>query len=402
MTLQEISMKKSSLVLVLLMSVFFSMPRATFAQDARERASLLVDDDRVQCPTAQYTTIQSAVNNARPGDVIHVCPGTYAEQVVISKRLHIEADNGAIVMPDGMSPNAIDVSSGDPLAVVILVQNTQDVNIEGLIVDGTSNGLTGCSPDLIGILYQNASGHIEHNAIRHLKLSTALLGCQSGEAITAQSGSGGNATVEISDNSVGDYQKNGITGNESGTQITIRENVVTGAGPTTGAAQNGIQVGFGAQGEVKNNSVANNVWSPCVSVDQCDFNATGILIFQSNGVDVEDNSVGTNQVGIAVEGQNTQINSNIVFNSPVLSGILLIGDDNEVKDNQITHSDQDGIFVQGNGNQISGNEVTEALVGIFKVSGFTGNTLSHNNIFATLIPILDPAPTKTIRPVPVR
>jgi nitrous oxidase accessory protein NosD len=395
-------MKTNNLLLVLLISVLFSLPRAAFSQDDPGKAHLLVDDDKVECPTAQYTTIQDAINHAAPGDVIRVCPGTYAEQVVIAKNLHIRADNGAIVMPTGASPNAIDVFSGNSLAALILVQNTENVEIEGLIVDGTNNGLTGCSPDLIGILYQNASGHIHHNAIRHLKLAATLSGCQSGEGIIAQSGSGGSATVQISENSVEDYQKNGITGDESGTEVTINKNVVTGIGPTSGAAQNGIQVGFGAQGRVTNNSVADNVWAPCVSVTDCTANGTGILIFQSNGVDVEGNSVGTNQVGIAVEGQQARIASNTVFNSLVLSGVAVIGDDNRVTDNQITHSDQVAIIVQGNSNRISGNEITEAAVGIFKASGFTGNALSNNSFFATLIPVVDPAPTRTINPVPVR
>src|SRR2546425_6584433 len=47
-------------------------------------ARLLVDDDLVQCPTAQYMSIQAAVNDAQPGDHIDVCPGTYHEQVIIS------------------------------------------------------------------------------------------------------------------------------------------------------------------------------------------------------------------------------------------------------------------------------------------------------------------------------
>jgi parallel beta-helix repeat protein len=230
------------------------------------------------------------------------------------------------------------------------------------------------------------SGHIEHNAIRHFKLAPALSGCRSGEAVMIQTGSGGNSTVKINANSVEDYQKNGITGNESGTQVTIDHNVVTGVGPTTGAAQNGIQVGFGAQGAVTNNSVANNVYSPC-TMEQCSANGTGILIFQSDGVDVENNTAGTNQIGIAVEGQGSKVETNTVPNSLVLDGILLIGDDNRVTDNRISHSDQAGVFIQGNGNHIDNNEITEAAVGIFKVSGFTGNTLANNRIFATLVPV---------------
>ncbi len=390
---------KKSLFLVLLIPVLFSVPRAASAQG---RANLIVDDDKVQCPTAGYTTIQDAVNHASPGDIIRVCAGTYAEQVVINTSVHIRGDNGAIVMPANVAANASDVFSGDPLAAIILVQNAENVNINGLIVDGSNNNISACSPDLIGILYQNASGLVQHNAIRHLKLASTLAACQSGEAVVAQTGSGQSATVQISENSVEDYQKNGITGNEAGTQVTINKNVVTGAGPTNGAAQNGIQVGFGAQGRVSNNSVANNVWAPCVSVNNCSANSTGILIFQSDGVEVNGNSVGINQVGIAAEGQNERILSNTVFDSPVLSGVILLGDGSTVSNNQIFHSDQDGVYIQGNSNQITGNNVTEASVGIFKVSGSTGNTLSNNNIFATLIPILDPAPTRAMNPVPMR
>src|SRR5207245_3789258 len=47
-------------------------------------ARLLVDDDLLLCPNAQYTSIQMAVNAAQPGDHIDVCPGTYNEQVIIS------------------------------------------------------------------------------------------------------------------------------------------------------------------------------------------------------------------------------------------------------------------------------------------------------------------------------
>ena len=43
--------------------------------------TLVVDDDRVQCPTAGFTKIQDAVNAAPAGATIRVCAGTYPEQV---------------------------------------------------------------------------------------------------------------------------------------------------------------------------------------------------------------------------------------------------------------------------------------------------------------------------------
>jgi parallel beta-helix repeat protein len=38
---------------------------------------LTVDDDGAQCPSAAYSDIQSALDDAEPGDTIVVCPGTY-------------------------------------------------------------------------------------------------------------------------------------------------------------------------------------------------------------------------------------------------------------------------------------------------------------------------------------
>src|SRR5262249_12870127 len=42
-------------------------------------ATLQVDDDGVQCPDAQYSSVQNAIYAARAGDTIAVCPGTYVE-----------------------------------------------------------------------------------------------------------------------------------------------------------------------------------------------------------------------------------------------------------------------------------------------------------------------------------
>ena len=395
-------MRKSTLPVFLLILVSFLVPHTVARSQNRDRKpDLLVDDDKVQCPTATFTSIQNAINAANDGSVIRVCPGTYREQLSINKSLIIEGDNGAIVLPGSMVANTAG-SSGTPIAAAILVKDAANVEIEGLIVDTANNGITECSPDLIGILYQNSSGSIEHNAVRNAKLSVSLNGCQSGDAIVVQSLGGGTSKVSIDDNSIHDYQKNGITGNESGTEITITKNVVTGLGPTTGAAQNGIQVGFGAKGGVSRNTVTDNVWAPCVSLTNCAFNATGILVFQSDDVLVEHNSVATNQVGIFANGQNAKIQANNISNSLVLVGIDLAGDDNLASRNDVTNSGQAGILIEGNNNKVQSNGITEAPIGILKLSGTVGNTHSGNSFFDTLIPVQDPLPAHIVRAAPQR
>jgi hypothetical protein len=42
-------------------------------------ATLSVDDDGVECPSAPYRSIQAAINAAATGDTVAICPGTYAE-----------------------------------------------------------------------------------------------------------------------------------------------------------------------------------------------------------------------------------------------------------------------------------------------------------------------------------
>jgi len=179
--------------------------------------------------------------------------------------------------------------------------------------------------------------------VRHFRLAPTFPGCQSGNGIEVETTSGGSSNVVLNSNSVDDYQKNGITANETGSNVTIRSNFVSGIGPTTGAAQNGIQIGFGATGLIESNTVANNVWSPCVSVADCTATGTGILIFGSNNIRVLQNNVGTNQVGIFTNGSNTVIYGNSIFNSLVLDGIAIASNRNKILSNEIAQSDEAGV-----------------------------------------------------------
>src|SRR5439155_6982093 len=290
----------------------------------RAAVVIVVGQNGVLCPGAQFAKIQDAIDAASAGDSIQICPGTYIEQVSISKPLQLNGNNGAILRPNNIVANTTSLASGQAIAAIILVQDTTDVTIRNVIVDGTDNGISGCAPDLIGVYYRNASGELSHVAVRDVKLNSTLNGCQSGSAVLVQSSNGVNSVVAIEESSIHDYQKNGITANEVGTQVTIKGNVVTGLGPTTGAAQNGIQIGFGAKGSIRHNIVANHIWSPCTSLESCDFKADDILVFQSNGVTVDHNVIGVAQTGVAMVGDQGQIFDNDVFDSLIFDGVELI------------------------------------------------------------------------------
>jgi len=362
---------------------------AFFAR-ASAAKTLLVDVNMVACPTAAYTSIQAAVNAASSGDTIRICPGVYVEQVSIDKSLTLTAESGAILMPSSLQSNSTSLSDGSPLAVALLVTNTTGVTISGLIVDGTNNAISACAPDLFGIAFQNASGTIEHSTVRYFELTTALNGCQSGTGILVQSGGGQSSTVTIETSSIHDYQKNGITANEVGTSVVINSNTVTGVGPTTGAAQNGIQIGHGATGSITNNTVTNDVWSPCTAVATCTALATNILVYQSDGITLTNNVVSVGQVGIFIASNNAKLTGNRSSANSVFDGIHFEGNSNSVKSSTVVNSSESGIYVDGNSNTIETNTIIEAGVGILVTTGSTGNLISRNSIFDCPTTIQDP------------
>jgi nitrous oxidase accessory protein NosD len=356
-------------------------------------SSKLVVSNTAACPHAQYTKIQDAINAASPGDEIVICNGIYAEQLSINKSLDIDADSGAFLVPASIQQNATSLATGNAIAAAVLVSGATNVSISGLTVDGINNGITECAPRLIGVYFQNSSGSLRHAAIRNFTLGAALNACQSGTGVFLESGGGQTSDVEISDCSIHDYQKNGITANESGTTAKIHNNVVTGIGPTPGAAQNGIQIGFSAGGAIRENVVANNVWSPCTAVASCVAVATDILVTQSDNVRVTDNTAGISQVGIFVDGNNAEVRNNKVFAASVFENIRLQGNGNRAAENTVFNGGDADIYVQGNNNSVVRNSISEAPIGILEAMGSAGNQFAGNSFFNVSVTIQDPAAT---------
>jgi hypothetical protein len=262
-------------------------------------------------------------------------------------------------------------------------------------VDGSGNGISECSPDLIGIFYQNASGELNHVAVRDVELSPTLNGCQSGVGVFVQSGGGVSSVVTIANSRIHDYQKNGITANEADTQVTISGNVLTGLGTAAGTAQNGIQIGFGATGTIHANTVANHVYAPCIDLTGCPATADDILVYQSDGVTVDHNTAGVSQTGIAIVANNANVLDNTVFDSLVFDGVLLQGNGNSATGNHITRSDQAAVVISGNSNTVQQEVINDATIGILTIAGSTGTTIGINTFFNTPVQMQDPAPSAT-------
>jgi nitrous oxidase accessory protein NosD len=354
-------------------------------------AQLVVGPNKTACPNAGFSEIQSAINAASPGDHIRVCAGTYPEQLSITKPLEIDAENGAILQPGPLVQNTTSLFDASPIAAAILVSDAVDVSIRGFIVDGSNSGISECAPDLIGVMFRNASGSIANSAVRKFSSSAALAGCQSGTGIFVQSGAGQTSSVTIENCAIHDFQKNGITGNELGTTVYIQRNVVTGIGATPGTAQNGIQIGFGAKGAIRHNIVSDNLYALCTDVATCQSVATDILVTQSDGVEVSGNRAGLSQVPIFIDGNHARVSKNQTFAASVFDDLRIEGRSAEIADNRLFNGAESAIFLMGNNSFVHDNEITDSSIGILEASGSTGNILIDNRFFATPIPVQDPA-----------
>jgi len=231
-----------------------------------------------------HPTIQAAVNHAEAGETVLVGTGVFDEQVVITKPLTLQGEGmgSTSIKPAVVSGNTSSLFSGAPIAAILLVDGTAGVAVSDLTIDGLPAGsLFACSPGYVGIFYRAASGAIQDTRVTNIH-HPATPGCQAVLGIFVQSANGGpglNSNVAIVNNVVDNYGKNGMTANEPGTFVTVSNNMVFGRGPTGpgDAAQNGVQIGFGARGLVSGNTISDHNYLPP------DFVACGVLFFEGGG-----------------------------------------------------------------------------------------------------------------------
>jgi len=377
-----------------------------------------------------YPTISQAVSSSPSGATIDICPGTYPEQVTITKKLTLTGvqsgtSDAAIIVPPsgGLVQNGTDIF-GNPVAAQVFVKGASSVTISNLIVDGTGNNLTGCGgPTLEGIYFQNSTGKIEYNVVRNQYQTdfTDYGGCQNGLAINVESLTD-SGTVTVENNSVRSYQKNGITATGAmtgpgapGPTVNITGNHIVGLGATAqnwpgGAAENGIQVGLGASGTVSFNSVSDNIWFDDTSSQPYNA-ASGILVYASVGITIHENYVVSAQFGITVDSDpnygpadDSIITTNQVTGTQLFDAIDLCSSSNQATGNIIYGAAESGIHADdtcgsGNSNTITGNTITESCAAVLLGTG-TGNTVSPNTSYAvtntTLAGDVCPAATQTV------
>ena len=217
------------------------------------------------------TCIQKAVDLASPGDTINALAGTFNEQVDIGKQITLNGAGEGSTTIKSPALLATKFTTSSPNKPVVYVHAT-GVAISHLTVD--ANGVGNANYRLEGIAFYNAGGSVSNTTIVHVR-ETPLNGDQHGVALYAFNDDSVARTIDVTDATISDYQKNGMALNGDGLTANVSGGQVTGAGATSLIAQNGVQIGFGAQGSITGTEISGNDYTGTSDV------ATGILLYQA-------------------------------------------------------------------------------------------------------------------------
>ena len=166
--------------------------------------------------------------------------------------------------------------------------------------------------------------------VNGIELPMALFGCQDGLGVYAASdtATATPSTVTMTKVVVTNYDKNGITCDDVGTQCTISTSTVTGIGPTGATAQNGIQGFLASSVIVSGTKVSGNSYTGPT------YSATNMLFIDDAQTGVASSKATAGDVGIFV-----------LFDSSDLGGDSTVITGNTA--NSATGSFGDGIDVDG-------------------------------------------------------
>jgi hypothetical protein len=277
-------------------------------------AQQTVDDDGADCPSADFTSIQAAVSAAAPGDTIRVCAGVYQEQVQIPAgkdglKLFSTPKRAAVIKAPPV------MATGD----LVHVNGARDVSIDRFVISGPLPDALFCSTNTRTGVRVGAGGSasLADNHITEIRsTSPALRGCQNGVAVlVGRRFDGDVGQAELRANLIDRYQKAGVVVDNAGSYAEIDQNRIEGDGPNPVNAQNGVQVGREADADVFKNVIVDNSFSPGT------FSASGILMFETTGLQIKDNYVGRNDVNVSGSGNFGPLTNSVIEKNELVAGV---------------------------------------------------------------------------------
>jgi parallel beta-helix repeat protein len=404
------------------------------------------DSGSCRLPSTPCQTIAYALTVATPGTTIHAAAGSYPQQLIITQNVTISgAGSSSTSIDPSTLPNSY-VESDTPGYVQypeIYVSPGVTATLKNFNVDGANaqpfvEAFGSCATSFDGIYYPDSNGTISGVDVENINMGAGLFGCQSSLAVYVDAPSsvgpsagpavrtgrsllaanrsakrvsplavrpsrpaGGRlisagpdattAAVTMNDVVVTSYQKNGITCDDPGATCEIENSTVTGIGPTSLTAQNGVQGYDAGSLTLKGDFVTNNSYTGGY------YGASGVLIYGGGAVSVKTTDASSNDLNVyafntddgIVAPTNWTFQGDTAENSTLGDGIAIDSTTNTVNVTSNLHLSGNvgnGIALYGatgvtvSGNTANGNEVNGIYVGGPGSLGgnSTGNTVNHN------------------------
>jgi hypothetical protein len=369
-------------------TAFASSPRSLWVNAAGTVAPSATTG--TSCASPGFTTIQAAIDVAPANANVHICSGTYAEQLQITSPLSLVSAGSSVTIELPATPvtatTTCDLSPGSDL-----VQPNQDeisictagtVGIKGITVEALwPTGL--CYDSLYGIYVAGGADLKMTDSEMDGAGAFPLNGCQGGVGIQvgrAKTAEVGLAT--LNNVKVFNYQKNGVTVDGPGSSAKIVGSMVTGAGPAA-IGQNGIQISRGAKGTIKTTTVTGNecnIDGVCGSDGLLDTQSTGVLFYgAATGSTVSHSSLNNNDVGIyagsVTPNASTVSITDVSFSADRWEGLQIDGDTATV-----SHDTVSGGNVGLQLLQYAGQPFASKVTG--KSDTFTGLTVAAAQVYS--------------------
>jgi hypothetical protein len=295
-----------------------------------------VDDDRADCPTAQHTRIQAAIDAAQPGDTIAICPGSYVEgsgevasnALTIDKSLTLRGAGADLVRIKPLATAGGRVAEteqdirngvGDILAVNGDPAMPVTVDVSGLTFDGGGVFVEA------GIVYRDAKGSIYRSRVTNVVTSElgadfekpgGYRGSQFGYGIahvTASLTPPADATprtLSISQSRVDRYNRVGVLIDGATNRGVLANNSIVGRLVCTNFTTNGNCTASGSPG--------NNLTTTGPL-----FGQDGVRVTAGASVALTGNTISQNLVhGVGAPTRNSATNN---ANLPLGAGVRLVG-----------------------------------------------------------------------------
>ncbi|MCK5828195.1 right-handed parallel beta-helix repeat-containing protein, partial [Candidatus Bipolaricaulota bacterium] len=312
-------------------------------------------------------------------------PGTYITRLFIEGDATVSGVGTTTLMSPGSTSVTIAESSRTWDPIVFAYGGTMDASnhvsgaatiqaqVSGFEIDGQNSAVSG--KRFVGILLRNVDGEVSDNSLHDLYDADGKGDGPETFGILVY----GDSAIDILNNTITDYSRGGIgingdLGSAPDPVVTVQGNTLTGngfEGETGWWADNGIQFGYGATGQIVGNTVTGH-WSNSA------WGASGIIIASTSNVDIIQNLVADNELGIALAGYS-------VYGAPYEASDNILVRQNEIIANEY------GISLQMDANNtlilmnnITGNTVGISVADYYGVEA-VGTEIHYNSIVGNVL-----------------